>query len=97
LVVPSLWYENSPFVVREAFASGVPVIVSGHGGLLEMVHDGDDGLFFEPGNVDDLARKMLRLVNETNLLEHLRAGIGQVKAIDQEVDELELIYRKLER
>jgi glycosyltransferase involved in cell wall biosynthesis len=95
LVVPSLWYENSPFVVREAFASGIPVIVSGHGGLLEMVNDGHDGLCFEPGNVDDLARKILCLIKEPDLLEHLRAGIGPVKTIDEEVDELEMTYKKL--
>ncbi len=97
LVVPSLWFENSPFVVREAFASGIPVVVSGHGGLLEMVNDESNGLCFEPGNVDDLARKMLRIIEEPDLLRRLRAGIGPVKTINEEVDELEMTYRKLKQ
>jgi len=95
LIVPSLWFENSPFVVREAFAAGIPVIVSGHGGLLEMVNDETDGLYFEPGNVADLARKMSRLIEEPGLLGRLREGIKPIRMINAEVDELEVTYQKL--
>jgi len=38
--VPSVWYENTPFVVLEAFCAGRPVIASDLGGLSEIVHDG---------------------------------------------------------
>ncbi len=37
LVVPSLWHENSPLVVREARAAGLRVISSGRGGLVELL------------------------------------------------------------
>ncbi len=40
LVVPSLWYENSPTVILEAYAAGTPVIVSALGGMAELVQDG---------------------------------------------------------
>src|SRR4030095_13264616 len=33
LVVPSIWEENSPLVIREAFAAGVPVVASRIGGI----------------------------------------------------------------
>ena len=49
LVVPSIWQENSPFVIREAFAAGVPVVASRIGGIPETVQDGENGLLFEPG------------------------------------------------
>ena len=49
LVVPSIWEENSPLVIREAFAAGVPVVASRIGGIPETVGDGVSGLLFEPG------------------------------------------------
>lgn len=58
LVVPSIWYENFPRTIVEAFACGLPVIVSRIGALAELVHDGETGLLFEPGNARDLADKM---------------------------------------
>jgi glycosyltransferase involved in cell wall biosynthesis len=59
LVVPSTSYEGFPMAIAEAYASGVPVIASGHGGLAEIVRDGYTGLHFIPGNSHDLAAKVL--------------------------------------
>ncbi len=58
LVVPSVWYENFPRTIVEAFASGLPVIASRIGALADIVRDGQTGLLFEPGNARDLAGKM---------------------------------------
>lgn len=58
LVLPSLWYENFPRTIVEAFACGLPVIASRIGALVELVRDGETGLLFEPGNPRDLADKM---------------------------------------
>jgi glycosyltransferase involved in cell wall biosynthesis len=58
LVVPSIWYETFGLVIVEAFASGTPVIVSRIGALETLVRDGQAGLLVEPGNPDDLAKKM---------------------------------------
>jgi glycosyltransferase involved in cell wall biosynthesis len=58
LVVPSICYEGFPMVIAEAYACGVPVIATGHGGLAEIVRDGCTGLHFAPGNADDLAAKV---------------------------------------
>ena len=56
LVVPSVWYENSPLVIQEAFAMGLPVIASRLGALAEKVQDGRTGYLFAPGDSADLAR-----------------------------------------
>lgn len=58
LVAPSIWYENFPRTVVEAFACGLPVIASSIGALKDIVRDGETGLLFEPGNASDLAGKM---------------------------------------
>jgi glycosyltransferase involved in cell wall biosynthesis len=58
LVVPSIWYENFPRTIVEAFACGLPVIASRIGALAEIVRDGQTGLLFEPGSALDLAGKM---------------------------------------
>lgn len=58
LVLPSIWYENFPRTLVEAFGCGLPVIASRIGALAELVKDGQTGLLFEPGDADDLARKM---------------------------------------
>ncbi|MGE5452597.1 MAG: glycosyltransferase [Acidobacteriota bacterium] len=58
LVVPSLWYENFPRTLVEAFSVGLPVIASRLGALAELVEDGVTGLLFEPGDAQDLARKL---------------------------------------
>ncbi|MFC5498384.1 glycosyltransferase [Caenimonas terrae] len=58
LVLPSIWYENFPRTIVEAFASGLPVIASRIGALPDLVDDGETGLLFEPGNPEDLAQKM---------------------------------------
>lgn len=58
LVLPSIWYENFPRTLVEALGCGLPVIASRIGALAELVKDGETGLLFEPGNADDLAKKM---------------------------------------
>lgn len=97
LVVPSVWYENSPNVILEAFAYQTPVVVSSLGGMAELVSDGVDGLHFAPGDAADLARCLQRLIDEPDLLPRLRAGIRPVKTLAQEMDELEAVYQQVQK
>ncbi len=55
LVLPSIWYENFPLTLVEAYASGLPVIASRIGALAELVEHGETGLLFEPGDARGLA------------------------------------------
>ena len=95
LVVPSIWPENSPLVIREAFIAGVPVIASRIGGIPETVSDGVNGLLVEPGNATDLTRALRRLVDEPALLQRLRAGIPAVRTIDDDVRAMREMYETL--
>jgi|SRR5690348_12822743 glycosyltransferase involved in cell wall biosynthesis len=95
LVIPSIWYENSPLVLYSAFATKTPVIVSDIGSLADAVCHGQNGLVFEVGNLEDLARQIDRVLEDPSLLEKLRQGIPAVKSIDQNVAELLEIYATL--
>jgi glycosyltransferase involved in cell wall biosynthesis len=58
LVVPSLWYENFPRTLVEAFACGLPVLASRLGALQSLVQDGLTGLHVEPGDAAAWATAM---------------------------------------
>ena len=58
LVLPSIWYENYPRTLVEAFANGLPVIASRLGAMATLVEDGVTGLLFRPGDAADLAAKL---------------------------------------
>lgn len=62
-VVPSL-YENAPYTVLEAQASGKPVITTAAGGSKEYVVDGETGLIVPPSDSQALAQAIISLVME---------------------------------
>ena len=62
MVVPSEWYENSPFVILESLAAGTPVVTSNLGSLPYVVEDSKTGLLFRPGDSQDLRQKLAWLV-----------------------------------
>lgn len=95
LVVPSRWYENTPLVVYSAFAAETPVVATDLGGLSEVVRTGENGLLFGLEDEEDLARQLRRLYEEPGLLERLRNGIGHVKTVEENADELEELYATL--
>ena len=67
LIVPSLWEEPFGLVILEAFAMGRPVLGSRQGAIAELVRDGETGLLFEPGDVDDLKAKAMLLLKDHEL------------------------------
>lgn len=64
VIVPSLWHENFPYVINQAFAFGRPVIGSRRGGITELVEHGRRGLIFEPDSAGELARSILELSSD---------------------------------
>ena len=59
LVLPSLWPENSPLIVREAAAAGLPLIVSDVGGAAELA---PAARCVRPGDVDGLTQALMHEV-----------------------------------
>jgi len=98
VVVPSIWWENSPLVIQEAFLHGRPVICGDIGGMKEKVRDGIDGLHFRAGDVDSLARTLARAAESDGLWERLRGGIQPLfsvqDAVAAHVDEYLAVLRR---
>jgi glycosyltransferase involved in cell wall biosynthesis len=93
LVVPSIWFENSPNVILEAFVHRTPVIASNLGGMAELVTDQKTGLLFNPNDADNLAQKLQLLLDDPALLNRLQQNISPPTALDVEMAELLKIYQ----
>lgn len=93
-VLPSVWVENSPLVIQEAFAAGVPVVTSDIGGMTELVTDGVDGLTVPVSNRDALAAALERLATDPDLVRRLRAGVEPPTDLADHADELLALYRE---
>lgn len=82
VVVPSEWYENTPYALLETLASGTPVIAARVGSLPERVQDGYNGFLFTPGDAHDLADK-IRALDTVSLPELQKNARESVMALDQ--------------
>ena len=71
LVLPSL-YEAQGLVILEAWAQGRPVVASRVGGVPDMIREGENGVMYEWGNVDQLAGLIARVLDD----HALAANIG---------------------
>ncbi len=69
VVTPSIWWENSPVVIQEALAVGVPVICSNIGGMAEKVTPRVDGYHFLAGSANDLATLLCDLARSSDILQ----------------------------
>jgi glycosyltransferase involved in cell wall biosynthesis len=95
LVVPSLWFENSPLVILEALASRTPLLVSDLGGMAELVEPGVSGFHFARGDAQDLASKLTAALSGKLALDRLYARAPDLPRFAAHVDALEAHYRDL--
>ncbi|NJO58661.1 MAG: glycosyltransferase family 4 protein [Richelia sp. RM2_1_2] len=72
LVFPSKWYETFGRVAVEAFAKGTPVIAANIGAIAELVDSGRTGLHFRPGDAQDLAVQVQKVLNNRPMLTQMR-------------------------
>lgn len=73
-VVPSVWAEPFGIVALEGLSTETPVIASRIGGLIDIVEDGETGYLVAPGDSEDLAGAMRRLIERPEL----RQQMGQL-------------------
>lgn len=94
LVMPSVWWENSPLTVLEALAAGVPVVASAIGGIPDILLP-EWGRLVPAGEVPPLA-EALRDVIEGRLFATLPPR-PRTRTIDEEARELESLYARRQR
>jgi len=95
LVVPSIWFENSPLVIHEAFMAGVPVVAARIGGIPEFVMHGENGLLYDAASPKDLAAALRVLIDQPDRLEAFRRALPAIKTIDQDASDWEVRYVEL--
>jgi glycosyltransferase involved in cell wall biosynthesis len=97
LVVPSLWPENSPLVIHEAFMAGVPVVAARSGGIPELVTDGVNGVLYDPASPAALADVLRGLILRPDRLAQMAGRAPAVKTIAEDARDWERRYESLVR
>ena len=97
VIVPSIWWENAPLVIQEAFQHGRPVITSGIGGMAEMVRDGHNGIHVRPDDPAELARVMKDCATNPKLWKKLSGHVRAPAAIDDVAQEYLVMFRQMIR
>lgn len=101
LLVPSTWPEPFSRMVLEGMISGLVVVATSTGGTTEILTDGENGLLFAPGDADDLAQKIARLMDDPELRQRLaRAGKQTVLerfTMTRMMDEIESFLQEVAR
>jgi glycosyltransferase involved in cell wall biosynthesis len=97
LIVPSLWPENSPLVIHEAFMAGVPVVGARMGGIVDLIADQVNGLLYEASSPAALAAALRQLIDNPSRVSDLASGAPPVKTVEQDSREWDDVYQRLRR
>jgi len=92
LVMPSVWAENAPLVVKNAIIAKTPVIASDIPGIKDNIEDGKNGLLFEMGDSEELRDQMKKIVKKEEY-EKIKNGIEKIKTAKDNAEELVDLYK----
>lgn len=67
ILMPSVWWENSPMIIQEAYINKKPVICSSIGGMKEKVVHGQTGIHVSVGSVTEWAEVISKAATATEL------------------------------
>ncbi|MFD4958183.1 glycosyltransferase [Microbacterium sp. NPDC058389] len=89
--------ELQSIATMEAMASGLPIVAADAVALPHLVHDGENGYLFRPGDVDDLAEKLTAVLTlpqdaRVRLQQSSLEGV-KVHDIQRTLDTFEALYR----
>jgi glycosyltransferase involved in cell wall biosynthesis len=97
-VMPSRGYENAPMGILEAFACGVPVVGTAHGGIPELIDPGVDGDLVAPGDEAALARSLNRFTADPEGSfvqgEAARRKVEAAFSPEEHLERLDGVYRE---
>jgi glycosyltransferase involved in cell wall biosynthesis len=100
IVLPS-YAEGLPMVLLEGMAYGLPVIATRIGSIPEAVEEAVEGFLIEPGDVSNLAERIVRLATDNDLRGRMhRAARQRVEkefSLDTMADTILAIYQEVLR
>jgi glycosyltransferase involved in cell wall biosynthesis len=92
-------FEGLPLALLEAMALGKPVVATGVGGIPEVLEDGASGYIAAVGAIDELAERVIRLLNDAALRADMgAAGAATVESryhVRHRVEAIERLYRQV--
>jgi glycosyltransferase involved in cell wall biosynthesis len=94
LVVPSLWYENMPLTIWEAWRLSIPVVASNLGGMREALANGG-GVLVPAGDARALADTLLELATDRARLHELACAHPRVPDLAESAGRVEGVYREV--
>lgn len=99
VVVPSTRPEPLGLVALEAAAAGLPVVASSHGGVAEVVRDGETGRLVAPGDAAALAAALRALADDPGTSEGMgraaQRDVAERFALARMLEELQAVYDRL--
>jgi glycosyltransferase involved in cell wall biosynthesis len=93
MVLPSICSDTAPQTIFESYSAGIPIIASNIGGFPDFVKDEVNGYLFEPGNSEDLATKMEKILEDQRKVRAFSKNIPRLKTISENAKELHEIYK----
>ncbi len=100
LVLPSIYNDNAPISILEAYNAGVAVIASDIGGLSELVNHRKTGLLFPAGDSQALCSLILELVAQPRFVRELKGGARKISenyTVERMAKHYAEIYHSLKR
>ena len=97
MVLSSLW-EGLPVVFQEAMSAGKPIVANNVDGASDVVIDGKTGFLVTPHNVDEMAHRILYLLQNEALCAQMGATAKQNSELfssEKMVENMEALYREL--
>jgi len=91
-LLPSCWKEGMPYALLEGAASGQVLVATKVGAIDQVLEDGVNGFFVEPGNVTQLAAVINRLFSNRQLLREMGAASREIAVQRFSLDNLREIY-----
>ncbi len=89
--------ELQSIATMEAMASGLPIVAANAVALPHLVHDGENGYLFEPGNADELAARLADVLTaapeERARMQQASLDAVAVHDINRTLDTFEALYR----
>jgi glycosyltransferase involved in cell wall biosynthesis len=94
-VVHTALYEGCPWIIIETMAAGKPIVSSNIDSVAEIMVDGETGYLAEDKNPEDIAAKILKMINNPERDKMGEKGRKIVEAkftFDEKIDRIEELY-----